>query len=47
MHKCLGQSTLNKFADGIKSGGMMSTPDGFTAMQRGVDSGEMDYQNLQ
>lgn len=42
------EHTLNKFADGIKSGGMVNTPDGFTAMQRDIDSLEKwADQNLQ
>lgn len=32
------EHTLNKFAAGIKSGGMVNTPDGFTALQRNVGS---------
>lgn len=42
------EHTLNKFADGIKSVGMVNTPDGCTAMQRDVDSLEKwPDQNLQ
>lgn len=31
------EHTLNKFAAGIKSGGMVNTPDGSTALQRDAD----------